>query len=192
MQSVPFGLLLAPSRFLLARSSLDGLWKISRHEGLPVLWHGVNVSMVISVPAICLYLPLYDHLLAEMGPSSAWAPLAAGALARTVSVVATSPLDLLRTRIQAAGASNTAHSPFTTALQRMRSDFQVGHPIMKLTLELMQRHLMRSLAVDICYSPARTSCHRQFCGITCSQQVAVAADAAGYAALCCMQQEASL
>lgn len=113
---------------LQCRSSLDGLWKITRHEGLPVLWHGVNVSMLISVPSICLYLPLYDHLLKEIGPSSPYAPLLAGALARTVSVVATSPLDLLRTRIQAAGgASSAQQSPLMTALQRTRSDLKVSN-----------------------------------------------------------------
>ena len=112
---------------LQCRSSLDGLWKITRHEGLPVLWHGVNVSMLISVPAICLYLPLYDHLLKELGPSNPYAPLLAGSLARTVSVVATSPLDLLRTRIQAAGGASTIQSPLMTALQRTRSDLKVSH-----------------------------------------------------------------
>jgi len=104
-----------------------------RHEGPSVLWHGVNVSVLISVPMICMYLPMYDTLLAELESKSIYAPLIAGSAARAMSVVATSPLELLKTRIQAAGAGNVASSrnaasivtPFSAALQQMRSDMKV-------------------------------------------------------------------
>ena len=115
------------------RSCIDGLWKIMRHEGPSVLWHGVNVSVLISVPMICMYLPMYDTLLAEFESKSIYAPSIAGSAARAMSVVATSPLELLKTRIQAAGAGNVASSrnaasivtPFSAALQQMRSDMKV-------------------------------------------------------------------
>lgn len=115
------------------RSCIDGLWKIARHEGASVLWHGVNVSMLISVPMICMYLPMYDNLMAELGTSTTYAPLVAGSAARSVAVVATSPLELLKTRIQAAGATTLSNSkvasssinPMSTALQQMRSDLKV-------------------------------------------------------------------
>ncbi|KAL3152940.1 hypothetical protein ABBQ38_012241 [Trebouxia sp. C0009 RCD-2024] len=114
------------------RSCIDGLWKIARHEGASVLWHGVNVSMLISVPMICMYLPMYDNLMAELGTSTTYAPLVAGSAARSVAVVATSPLELLKTRIQAAGATTPSNSkvasssinPMSTALQQMRSDLK--------------------------------------------------------------------
>ena len=98
-----------------------------------MLWHGVNVSMLISVPMICMYLPMYDNLMAELSTSTTYAPLVAGSAARSVAVVATSPLELLKTRIQAAGAATHATSkivsssinPMSTALQQMRSDLKV-------------------------------------------------------------------
>lgn len=113
------------------RSCIDGLWKIIRHEGPSVLWHGVNVSMLISVPMICMYLPMYDFILGELDSGSNCAPLVAGSGARAMSVVATSPLELLKTRIQAAGANAHsrsyaagATSPFTAAVQQMRADMK--------------------------------------------------------------------
>lgn len=98
------------------------------------MWHGVNVSMLISVPMICMYLPMYDNLMAELDTSTTYAPLVAGSAARSMAVVATSPLELLKTRIQAAGAATHSHSkmtsasinPLSTALQQMRSDLKVS------------------------------------------------------------------
>ncbi|DBA67624.1 TPA: hypothetical protein ACH3X2_001362 [Trebouxia sp. C0005] len=127
-QSMQHGRLSKPPVY---RSCIDGLWKIMRHEGPSVLWHGVNVSVLISVPMICMYLPMYDTLLAELESKSS-APLIAGSAARAMSVVATSPLELLKTRIQAAGVGSVASSrnatnlvtPFSAALQQMRSDMK--------------------------------------------------------------------
>ena len=52
-----------------------------------------------------IYFPLYDALTAELEASSSWvapyAPLLAGSAARTVAVLCTSPLELIRTRMQA-------------------------------------------------------------------------------------------
>ena len=47
-----------------------------------------------------MYLPLYD-LMSERWAPAWWAPLAAGSAARTVAVLSTSPLELVRTRMQA-------------------------------------------------------------------------------------------
>lgn len=118
---------------------MDGLWQIIRHEGPSVLWHGVNVSMLISVPMICMYLPMYDNLMAELDTTSTYAPLVAGSAARSMAVVATSPLELLKTRIQAAGAgthsgvriSSASMSPLSIALQQMRSDLKVCRSLMQ-------------------------------------------------------------
>ena len=52
-----------------------------------------------------IYFPLYDALTARLEAASAWvapyAPLLAGSAARTVAVLCTSPLELIRTRMQA-------------------------------------------------------------------------------------------
>ncbi len=53
------------------------------------------------MPQVGVYLPLYDYLLERLAPSSGfYAPLMAGSLARTVAVLCTSPLELVRTRMQ--------------------------------------------------------------------------------------------
>ena len=83
-------------------STLEGMRKIIRKEGARVLWRGTDVSLLMAVPMVGIYLPLYDFLNAEWASSlGAAAPLYAGALARTVAVLCTSPLELIRTRMQA-------------------------------------------------------------------------------------------
>jgi solute carrier family 25, member 39/40 len=54
------------------------------------------------VRQVGIYFPLYDALAAELakGPAGAQAPLVAGAVARTAAVLCTSPLELVRTRMQ--------------------------------------------------------------------------------------------
>ena len=51
-----------------------------------------------------IYFPLYDALQARLegagGASAPYAPLLAGSAARTAAVLCTSPLELIRTRMQ--------------------------------------------------------------------------------------------
>ena len=47
-----------------------------------------------------MYLPLYDYLLTQFSGLGWSAPLVTGATARTAAVLLTSPLELLRTRMQ--------------------------------------------------------------------------------------------
>lgn len=117
------------------------------------MWHGVNVSMLISVPMICMYLPMYDNLMAELDTSTTYAPLVAGSAARSMAVVATSPLELLKTRIQAAGAATHSHSkmtsaginPLSTALQQMRSDLKVfSHSLTASMYAIVKSEVLRS------------------------------------------------
>ena len=83
-------------------SALEGMRKIVRQEGARVLWRGTDVSLLMAVPMVGIYLPLYDFLQAEWAHTlGAAAPLYAGACARTVAVLCTSPLELIRTRMQA-------------------------------------------------------------------------------------------
>lgn len=46
-----------------SRSALEGLQRIARQEGLAVLWRGTDVSLLVAVPMVSLYFPLYDVLL---------------------------------------------------------------------------------------------------------------------------------
>lgn len=64
----------------LHRSALDGILRIARHEGVTGLWRGTEMTLLISVPMIGLYLPIYDSLhrrLVDLG-----APLCCGLQAK--------------------------------------------------------------------------------------------------------------
>lgn len=83
----------------------EGLVKIARYEGVTSLWRGLSPTLLMAVPANVIYFTGYDALRAS--PISAlgaiWAPLLAGASARAIAATAISPLELFRTRLQAAG-----------------------------------------------------------------------------------------
>jgi len=59
-------------------------------------------------PQICMYLPAYDKLSSYFQTQGAGSlsPLLAGSCARTVAVLATSPVELLKTRLQNAPAAS--------------------------------------------------------------------------------------
>lgn len=83
--------------------TIDGLRKIARAEGMGVLWRGTDIALMMAIPMVGIYLPLYDYLLAEMQREQAgpYAPLLAGSLARTAAVYCTAPFEYVRIRMQA-------------------------------------------------------------------------------------------
>lgn len=72
------------------------------------MWRGTTASLLVSVPMVGIYMPLYDHLVDAWAPhtGAAAAPLTAGAAARTLACFAVAPFELLRTRLQAAPAGS--------------------------------------------------------------------------------------
>lgn len=62
----------------------------------------LNSELLAVSRQVGIYFPLYDALAAELakGSAGAQAPLVAGAVARTAAVLFTSPLELVRTRMQ--------------------------------------------------------------------------------------------
>ena len=72
------------------------------------MWRGTAASLLISVPMVGIYMPLYDYLVKTWSPhTGAAAPIAAGSVARTFAVFAVAPFELLRTRLQAAPPGST-------------------------------------------------------------------------------------
>ncbi|XP_048221769.1 probable mitochondrial glutathione transporter SLC25A39 isoform X1 [Perognathus longimembris pacificus] len=91
-----------PTRFT---GTLDAFVKIVRHEGTRTLWSGLPATLVMTVPATAFYFTAYDQLKAFLCSraliSDLYAPMVAGALARMGTVTVVSPLELLRTKLQA-------------------------------------------------------------------------------------------
>ncbi|KAK4205240.1 mitochondrial carrier domain-containing protein [Triangularia verruculosa] len=98
-------------------STFDGLRKIARNEGVTTLWRGLSPTLVMAVPANIIYLTGYDWL--RLNPASPiqrarvrddMAPLMAGIAARMVAAAVVSPIELFRTRLQAAqGGTSSEH-----------------------------------------------------------------------------------
>lgn len=81
-------------------------------EGASRLWRGTSAGLLMAVPTVGIYMPVYDTLHARLEEEGSWAapyaPLVAGAVSRSVSCVLCAPLELARTRLQAASQPGTA------------------------------------------------------------------------------------
>lgn len=88
-------------------STLDGIRKIARNEGIFTLWRGLSPTLLMAIPGNVIYFAGYDWLrTSEKSPmmgrvSDAYAPLAAGSVARVAAAIVVSPIEMLRTRMQA-------------------------------------------------------------------------------------------
>lgn len=94
------------------RSTLDGLRKIARNEGVTTLWRGLSPTLAMTIPANIIYFTGYDWLrhnpkspFSKLSPD--YAPLVGGAAARILAAVSVSPIELFRTRMQAAPRTTT-------------------------------------------------------------------------------------
>jgi len=85
------------------KSATDAFIKILRYEGVGSLYSGLAPTLWMSIPATVLYFSAYDILrlrLREQG--MVWtAPIMAGCSARIVAQTVVSPLELIRTQMQA-------------------------------------------------------------------------------------------
>lgn len=86
-------------------STLDALIKIPRYEGLSALWRGLPPTLVMAIPNTVIYFTLYDQLKVmygfEEGQKNVWSPMFAGITARTISITCISPIEMIRTKMQA-------------------------------------------------------------------------------------------
>ncbi|KAK1832823.1 mitochondrial carrier protein MTM1 [Podospora conica] len=103
-------------------STVDGLRKIARNEGVLTLWRGLSPTLIMAVPANIIYFTGYEWLrfnpaspIQRLGLRDEYAPLAGGAIARMLAATAVSPVELFRTRLQA-HQTQPAAAPRTTPL----------------------------------------------------------------------------
>ena len=91
-----------------------------RAEGATAFWAGLRPTLLMAVPSTILYMGAYEHIRDAIqaaaarrrngggGALASLAPMLAGGSARVVTVVVAAPLELLRTRMQAAPAGGAA------------------------------------------------------------------------------------
>ncbi|CAO1597242.1 Carrier protein, mitochondrial [Xanthoria calcicola] len=107
-------------------STLDGLRKIARNEGLPSLWRGLSPTLVMAIPANVIYFTGYDVLRShKRSPvnqyiNDGYAPLVAGSVARVSAAAVISPIEMFRTRMQAAPAGASGVGVFKETLLGLR------------------------------------------------------------------------
>ncbi|KAL8675641.1 MAG: hypothetical protein Q9186_007688 [Xanthomendoza sp. 1 TL-2023] len=107
-------------------STLDGLRKIARNEGLPSLWRGLSPTLVMAIPANVIYFTGYDILRShKRSPvnqfiNDGYAPLVAGSVARVSAAAVISPIEMFRTRMQAAPAGSSGVGVFKETLLGLR------------------------------------------------------------------------
>ncbi|KNG47599.1 mitochondrial carrier [Stemphylium lycopersici] len=108
-------------------STWDGLRKIAQNEGPRTLWRGLSPTLVMTVPANVIYFAGYDWLrTAQASPlrqniSDPYIPLVAGATARVLAAIAVSPIEMFRTRMQAANNPATAAGVFRETMDGLKS-----------------------------------------------------------------------
>lgn len=94
-------------------STFDGLRKIARNEGPLTLWRGLSPTLLMAIPGNVIYFTGYDWLrYNHMSPvsrsvSDTYAPFVAGAGARVAAGIVVSPIEMLRTRMQAVSGAET-------------------------------------------------------------------------------------
>ncbi|KAG2790574.1 hypothetical protein JG687_00001391 [Phytophthora cactorum] len=110
----------------VAPLQLQGMSHALRHifqtEGVRGLFAGLSPAMVIAVPSTVLYYMSYDVLLHEgrqrFPQMEGLVPLMAGTTARIVAASITSPIELIRTRMQGDNAGTSILNTFQQAVRR--------------------------------------------------------------------------
>ncbi|KAJ2718175.1 Carrier protein, mitochondrial [Coemansia sp. Benny D115] len=116
--SVPQGIArhrqVAASESVAVKGTLAGMRHIANTEGLRTLWRGLTPTLVASGPSTVIYFVGYDYLRQWIGHKVRMRPgwesrekysaLVAGCMARTAAVTAISPIELVRTRMQASAS----------------------------------------------------------------------------------------
>ncbi|KAI9005782.1 mitochondrial carrier domain-containing protein [Phycomyces nitens] len=117
----------APKNPQMLKGTLDGFHTIVKNEGLTALWRGLSPALLMSVPANVIYFVGYDYLKVIIQPYTStkhndYSPLVAGGLARTVAVALISPIELFRTRLQAATGVNDFRNVLYGVQNMMKKD----------------------------------------------------------------------
>lgn len=78
-------------------NTLKIIRELYRYRGLRVFWTGLLPTMMFNVPSNIIFFNAYDYFLNGLG----FSPGAAGIQARTITTLFVSPMEFIRTRVQA-------------------------------------------------------------------------------------------
>ncbi|PRP87409.1 Solute carrier family 25 member 40 [Planoprotostelium fungivorum] len=98
------------SSSLQMNGMIDAFSKITKHEGPVTLWRGLPPTLLMSVPAGAIYFTSYELLKKRLQQNQSnnymIVAMVAGFGARAVTATITSPLEMLRTNLQATSPQN--------------------------------------------------------------------------------------
>ena len=105
---------LAKSRLQVSNGTkgpIDCLRKIYTHEGIRGIFKGLSITILREIPAFSSYFVTYELLTrsSDNAPISTGTMLVAGGLAGTVSWVLVYPVDVIKSRIQIDGLTETKY-----------------------------------------------------------------------------------
>eukprot|EP00035_Acanthoeca_spectabilis_P018279 m.385793 g.385793 ORF g.385793 m.385793 type:complete len:403 (-) comp16742_c1_seq24:1362-2570(-) len=109
-----------PARFT---GTADAFAKIWTNEGPAALWRGLGPTLLMAVPQTVIYFTAYDQLKARLGPDRPdLAPLVAGPVARTFAVTLISPIEMIRTKVQAEAVARSARGYSSLVADAVRTE----------------------------------------------------------------------
>eukprot|EP00053_Salpingoeca_punica_P006580 m.61870 g.61870 ORF g.61870 m.61870 type:complete len:320 (-) comp13753_c0_seq2:380-1339(-) len=83
------------------RGTADAFSRIYANEGLVSFWRGLPPTLLMALPSTVAYFTTYDMIRERLGSDRSSTPVIAGAASRTFAVTLISPLELVRTKLQA-------------------------------------------------------------------------------------------
>ncbi|CAM6091412.1 unnamed protein product [Calypogeia fissa] len=143
------------------KDTWDVFKKVVRQEGALRLWRGTPAALAIAIPTVGIYLPCYDVLREVMedaandkAPQLApYTPFLAGSMARSIACIVCSPLELARTRMQAAKQIRNGVKPpgVVAILQGVVSTVSAAHTPLQ-AVRLLWTGAGAQLARDVPFS----------------------------------------
>ncbi|GEQ69637.1 hypothetical protein JCM33374_g3310 [Metschnikowia sp. JCM 33374] len=104
-------------------STFQGMVVISKNEGLPVLWRGLSLTLLMAIPSNIIYFTGYEYVK-EASPlrNHPLNPLLCGMFARTMSATVVSPIELLKTRLQSISSETHSKEPRSKLISSLLKD----------------------------------------------------------------------
>lgn len=91
------------------RNSFDCVYQIVRTEGVRALYRSFPTTLAMNIPYGCIMMAVNESVKKVLNPNGGFnfqAALIAGGVAGSVAAIATTPLDVIKTRLQTQGLRN--------------------------------------------------------------------------------------